>query len=121
MAMIETLTTEQKEQLAVYRDKWINIGLCTKLANRKEAEEGVKIAYQAAGLPPPQHIIWTRSPLENCIVAVILKNLDVLKNKIRSDKGIMKLVGEDEEKINEMVRMCFPADIGKHLPLEEEL
>lgn len=62
--MITELTTEQQERLAVYRDKWIKIGLSTEPSNRPAAEEAVKRAYEVAGLTPPTEFIWVRSPKE---------------------------------------------------------
>jgi len=63
--MIEKLTQEQIKQLPVFRDKWLKIGLCTEPANRKKAEEGIKIAYRIANLSPPEKIVWCTSPLAN--------------------------------------------------------
>lgn len=62
--MITELTPEQEAQLAVYVEKWRKIGLSTEPANRPEAEKGVKLAYELAGLKPPQKIIWFDSPYE---------------------------------------------------------
>jgi len=72
--MIEKLTQEQIKQLPVFRDKWLRIGLCTEPANRKKAEEGIKIAYQMADLSPPEKIVWCTSPLANGLAkSIVLK------------------------------------------------
>ncbi len=62
MSRIEKLTLDQEKRMAEWRDKWTAIGLCTKPANRSEAEKGVLLAYEAAGLQPPK-IVWCDSPL----------------------------------------------------------
>jgi hypothetical protein len=59
---IEKLTAEQEALLPVVRDKWLASGLSTQPANRAEAERGVRLAYQAAGLELPQFILWAQSP-----------------------------------------------------------
>jgi hypothetical protein len=61
--MITELTNDQKEQMAVYRDKWIAIGRSTNPANRGEAERGVRESYKIAGIKPPERIVWATSPL----------------------------------------------------------
>ena len=60
--MIESLTKDQEARMAEFRDKWIAIGLSTEPADRKRAEEGVKLAYAAGGLEPPKEIYWVESP-----------------------------------------------------------
>jgi len=59
---IELLTPEQEARIPEYRDKWIDIGLCTAPADRKEAEAGIVEAYAIAGLRAPK-IVWCGSPL----------------------------------------------------------
>ena len=46
----------------VVRDEWIKIGLCTDPANRPEAERGIRLCYEIAGLTPPSKIVWYDSP-----------------------------------------------------------
>ena len=77
MSKIEELTKEQEALLHVYRDKWLKIGLCTEPANRKEAEEGIRLAYKIVGLKDPQQIIWTNSPLGNVLAKVMLEHVAV--------------------------------------------
>jgi len=60
--MIESLTPEQTALFPHYVKKWLDIGLNTQRADRKAAEEGVRMAYAAADLPPPKEIRWTDSP-----------------------------------------------------------
>jgi len=85
--MIEKLTQEQIKQLPIFRDKWQKIGLCTEPANRKKAEEGIKIAYQMANLSPPKKIVWCTSPLANGLArAIVLKRFegDSVQDSVRA-------------------------------------
>lgn len=61
---IEQLTPEQEAMLPIFRDYWIGRGLSTEPADRALAEEGIREAYEAAGLPPPPKIHWVKSPNE---------------------------------------------------------
>jgi len=61
--MITELTPEQRAQLPVFKDKWLAHGLSTKPADRKLAERGIKLAYEAANLPAPPAIYWVSSPI----------------------------------------------------------
>ncbi len=70
--MLEKLTEEQEAMIDVYRDKWLKIGLSCEPTNRKLAEEGAIMAYEAAGLAPPKHFVWRSSPLSGLITASIL-------------------------------------------------
>ncbi|MER6912189.1 DUF6745 domain-containing protein [Streptomyces sp. NPDC000594] len=44
-------------------EKWRGIATATGPADRAAAEEGVRLAYRAAGLAEPERIIWAPSPL----------------------------------------------------------
>jgi hypothetical protein len=52
------------DALRDYLDRWGAAHLSCESADRETAEEGVQLAYQAAGLPPPQRIVWCGGPLE---------------------------------------------------------
>ena len=60
--MITTMTDEQREQMAVYAKRWIEIGLNTQPADRPRAEAGIRRAYEIAGLKAPAQIVWLESP-----------------------------------------------------------
>jgi len=65
--MINELTQEQEEQLSVYRDKWLKIGLDTQSMTdeNKDAVRGlIDRIYSQVNLTPPKDIIWARSPVE---------------------------------------------------------
>ena len=72
MAKIGKLTEAQQAKFADYREKWLRIGLSTERADRPRAEAGVKLAYELAGLKPPQIIIWLDSPTAGAMGAALL-------------------------------------------------
>ena len=69
---IEALTPEQESRLGEYRDKWVRIGLATGAADRPAVEAGIREAYRAGGLAPPQVILWLRSPLAGAVAAIMI-------------------------------------------------
>ena len=58
------LTGDVQASLAAARVKWDSIRRSTARSDRPATEDGINEAYAAAGLPPPQQIIWCQSPLE---------------------------------------------------------
>lgn len=64
MTMINNLTKTQQEQIPVFRDKWLDIGLSTARLDRDKAIEAVKKAYRLAGLKEPTKFHFVRSPIE---------------------------------------------------------
>jgi hypothetical protein len=73
--MIEKLTKEQEAKFPEYIKKWTDIGLCTKRANRKEAERYCREAYKVAGLEEPKFIFWAESPLGLLMAAKLIKEV----------------------------------------------
>jgi hypothetical protein len=61
--MITELTPTQKARFAEFVHKWTAIGRCTDPANREQAERGIHLAYQNAGLEPPKQVVWCASPM----------------------------------------------------------
>jgi hypothetical protein len=59
----KALTSEQTAALSGYRARWAAIRRSTAPADRGAAEEGVRLAYQAAGLKPPARLVWCDSPI----------------------------------------------------------
>jgi len=57
------LTLEQADALDRYRARWLAIRRATAPADRAAAEDGVRMAYQAAGLRPPVRFAWCDSPI----------------------------------------------------------
>lgn len=76
--MITELTPEQEDQLEVYRDKWIKLGLCTEPADRPKAEQAIFQMYANAKLNKPR-IMWVDSPQQLKIVSMIF---DVINKKV---------------------------------------
>ena len=80
-----TLTPEQEAMIPVIRDEWLAKGLSTEPANRKDAEKGVRMAYQSAGLTPPGVIIWLRSPIEGAMGTVLVPQfLNALREGLKT-------------------------------------
>jgi hypothetical protein len=52
------------DALERYLERWGNAHLACAPADRPAAEEGVRLAYAAAGLAPPRRIVWCGGPLE---------------------------------------------------------
>ena len=59
----DALTTEQTAALSRYRARWAAIRRSIEPADRNAAEEGVRLAYCAAGLAPPARLVWCGSPI----------------------------------------------------------
>jgi hypothetical protein len=57
------LTAGRAAALQRYRARWLAIRRSTEPADRGAAEQGVCLAYQAAGLPPPSRFVWCDSPI----------------------------------------------------------
>jgi hypothetical protein len=58
------LAPEQIATLGQYAKQWAAIRSSTQRANRSGAEDGVRHAYRAVGLDPPQRIVWCGGPIE---------------------------------------------------------
>src|SRR6516164_11490923 len=83
MSQIEGLTPEQIARFAEFRDRWIEIGLCTEPADRPRAEAAVREMYRQGGLEPPAKIVWCGSPLSQCLARAIIL-----------DRKLMEQVGD---------------------------
>jgi hypothetical protein len=59
----QALSAGQMAALGDYRARWRAIRRSTAPADRDTAEQGVRLAYEAAGLEPPARIVWCDSPL----------------------------------------------------------
>jgi hypothetical protein len=56
------LTQDQSDALGRWRARWTALRRSIAAADRSGAEEGVHLAYVAAGLVPPARIVWCDSP-----------------------------------------------------------
>jgi len=63
-------------ELIQHRDHWLKIGLATGPTDWEKAEQGIKLAYEAAGLPAPSRIVKLRSPSEGAIAASGLNQVE---------------------------------------------
>jgi hypothetical protein len=60
---IEKLTPEQEALIPIIRDEWLKIALDNSPTNKQQAEAAIFLAYECAGLKPPQQILWFDNPL----------------------------------------------------------
>jgi hypothetical protein len=72
MLPIERLTDAQKARAAEFRDRWMQIGLCTDPADRPRAEAAIRQIYRLGGLEPPVRIVWCGSPLSQGLTRSIM-------------------------------------------------
>ena len=60
----ESLTSGQTAALSSVRARWAAVRRATEPADRGAAEEGVRLAYRAAGLKAPSRLVWCESPID---------------------------------------------------------
>ena len=89
--VIESLTPEQEAQLPVMRDEWLGYGLSTQPADRAAAEEGVRQAYLAADLEPPNMFIWFDSPYAGCVAAALLQTMGTIVDEMSKSGELNQL------------------------------
>src|SRR3990167_9369302 len=65
------LSATTRAAFPTIRDEWLAVGLSTVPANRAEAERGVRLAYNVAGLEEPSLMIWVDSPIAGCVGAAM--------------------------------------------------
>jgi hypothetical protein len=58
--------------LAAIRQEWLDVSADVRPADRDEAEFGVALAYDSAGLTPPRTVIWVPDPALGAIVAAVV-------------------------------------------------
>lgn len=71
---MDRFTTTQLADLMALREEWRQIALRTRPADRPRAERGIELAYQEAGLEPPQSVRWVDSPVSGAIDAHVAKD-----------------------------------------------
>jgi hypothetical protein len=57
-------TTAPFDDLKAYLDQWAGVRMSCRPADRQAAEEGIRRTYAAAGLAPPDRIVWCGGPME---------------------------------------------------------
>ena len=75
MNKIMTMTEDQKALMALYAQKWIEIGLCTDPADRPRAEAAVRECYRLAKIPMPPRIVWVQSDWVGAFAAMIAESI----------------------------------------------
>ncbi|OUL24529.1 hypothetical protein BV378_19310, partial [Nostoc sp. RF31YmG] len=97
-ARIKKLTPEQEVLMPIIRDEWLKIALDTSPTDKQKAEAAICLAYECAGLKPPQQILWFDNPL---IAATwIVSHRDQLGSYMKKhilqneEKSLIKIVGE---------------------------
>src|SRR4051794_21425939 len=66
--------TDRTTELAAIRQEWLDIQSRTLPADRDEAEVGIALAYESAGLTPPRTVVWVPPPALGAMVAAVLAN-----------------------------------------------
>ena len=72
MPRLTTISDEMRATFPAIVEEWTRIGLSTAPADRPTAEAGVVAAYRAAGLQPPERIVWGTSPLAGTLWSAVL-------------------------------------------------
>lgn len=82
---INELSKDQANRFAEFRDKWVEIGLCTSPADRPVAEKAIRNMYKSAKLEEPT-IIWCQSPLSLVLTRslFLLKPMDSVHSSVRA-------------------------------------
>jgi hypothetical protein len=57
-------TSASFDDLEDYLDRWAAVHMSCEPADRTNAEDGIRLAYAAAGLVPPHQIIWCGGPMD---------------------------------------------------------
>jgi hypothetical protein len=70
------LSPEQEALLTAAADEWAATAVAAGPADREAAEDGVRRAHLAAGLAPPERVLWFGSPLAGAVAAAVVTGLD---------------------------------------------
>ena len=104
MKKINELTKEQESKFTDYVNKWLEIGLCTKRANRALAERYCRDVYKSAGLEEPKFIFWAKSPIGLLLTAKFLKELFLKGYKPYSEMNLDQVWDQVGDQVREQVR-----------------
>lgn len=87
---------------------WQSAAFTTGPADRERAEAGVRAAYTAAGLAPPERIVWVASPACGAVAAALLEGDD-------DTAELLRKAGPDLLGFVELAREAIgdPADAGR--------
>ncbi|WP_019498153.1 hypothetical protein [Pseudanabaena sp. PCC 6802] len=125
--IITELTDGQKEILAVYRVKWQNIAVSTKLLDKEKVIEIIEAAYAESSYPKPE-ILFYSSPQEAVRHVLSVKefktylgrsiNTKFLKRVLHHSYFIVKQQLDKNLFINLQNQIQFP--ISPHYPTEQQ-
>ena len=99
---ITSLTPEQEAQIAVYRDRWIAIGLNTEPCNVEKTKAAIARAYEQQDLDAPLYYLGpVNSPYEAAIAEQVIQ--ECVKNKTvfpdeNTEEALNKFVIDEVEK-----------------------
>ncbi|WP_194909200.1 DUF6745 domain-containing protein [Catenulispora rubra] len=63
---------EWLRDLPAVRQEWLDLQACTQPVDRYEAEFGVALAYETAGLKPPHTVVWAPDPALGAVIATVV-------------------------------------------------
>lgn len=105
---IDRLTAEQAALLPVVRDAWLRVGLYAGPADKVRAEEAVRGAYAAAGMPPPDLVLWFDSPRNGAVAAALLCAL----REMPADQVCDQVGAQVRAQVENQVRAQVWAQVG---------
>lgn len=82
---ISRLTPAQEAMIRDVAESWAAVERAVGPEDRAAAEEGVRLAYEACGLPPPAFVVWLGSPWAGLIGQAMLP--DVIATVLRGRAG----------------------------------
>ncbi len=107
MPISEELTPEQQAKLPEYADKWINIGLSTEEMDVSKVPGDLELIYREAGVPAPQDIIYTSSPIAGVYLARICEGLEKWDRNISLDLEALKTRSADCDSSSVIHFLCY--------------
>jgi hypothetical protein len=73
------------QALGDYLNRWAAAHLSCEPADRQTAEEGIRLAYATAGLPPPARIVWCGGPLEIARQLAAASPTDLIGRNVKAE------------------------------------
>ena len=110
--IITSLTQKQIDQFPKFVQKWVDIGLSTKPANRKAAESAIIEIYKAGGLAPPRKIVWCGSPFSQGLTRALVLNIKPQLGASVGDSVGNSVRDSVRTSVNDPVRHSVSASVG---------
>ncbi|MEU6069674.1 MULTISPECIES: DUF6745 domain-containing protein [Streptomyces] len=98
--LITELTEAQESALREMGEDWAALEAATGPVDRAAAEDGVRTAYRALGLPPPRFIVWLGSPWAGRIGQAMLPGI------------IASVTGRRAARVRAMLRPRMSGQLG---------